>query len=90
MIIFTQFCRARDEDRNSAAAFEILDVDEDGGVLDEGLLLPLLGCHGIPDEGSRAYRLYARARVVQNAPTKNKVFYEKSCGETKRKKERLK
>lgn len=39
-------CRARDEDRNSAAAFETLDVDEDGDVIDERALL---GCHGIPD-----------------------------------------
>lgn len=42
----------RDKYRNSAAAFETLDVDEDGGVLDESLLISLLGCHGIPDEGS--------------------------------------
>ena len=44
--------RTRDKDRDSAAAFGTLDVDEDGGVLDEGLLPTLLGCHGIPDKGS--------------------------------------
>ena len=40
LIIFTQFFRAHDKDRDPAAAFETLDVDEDGGGLDEGLMLP--------------------------------------------------
>lgn len=31
----------------------------------------------------------AEEAVAQNAPTRNKVCYKKSCGETKRKKERL-